>query len=167
MRNEATWETQSVASTQMLDGKSEFGSMRNSPDINAYLERGTMSRQNSQSAFGDVPLESSDNLLQREYEAYVMDERPQRQPSVARYNQRAVGDDHIAVAPLLQRQESNWSNKQSHYDTQSAYEQTPFDAPYPPTSFNFHPNGYAPPAMSRTGSQSSVDSRDGRTHGLR
>ncbi|GHJ86379.1 hypothetical protein NliqN6_2781 [Naganishia liquefaciens] len=167
LRNEATWETQSIASTQMLDGKSEFGSMRNSPDINAYLERGTMSRQNSQSAFGDVPLESSDNLLQREYEAYVMDERPQRQPSVARYNQRAVGDDHIAVAPLLQRQESNWSNKQSHYDTQSAYEQTPFDAPYPPTSFNFHPNGYAPPAMSRTGSQSSVDSRDGRTHGLR
>lgn len=168
LRNEATWETQSIASTQMLDGKSELdhASMRNSPDINAYLERGTMSRQNS-AAFGDVPLESSDNLLQREYEAYVMDERPKRQPSVARYNQRAVADDHIAVHPLLERQDSNWSQRdQSHYDGQSAYDQTPYDAPYPPTSFNFHPNGYTPPPMSRTESQSSRGSQD-RTHGLR
>lgn len=171
LRNEATWETQSIASTQMLEGKSEFGSTRGgSPDIHAYLEHGTMHRQNSDAGFGDVPLESSDNLLATNYPGYPMDNRPQRQSSVARYNQRAVADDHIAVAPLLERQESNWSQRdqQSNYDARSAYDnQTPYEAPYPPTSFNFRPNGYTPPPMSRTDSQTSLDSRDGRAHGLR
>ncbi|KAJ9100894.1 hypothetical protein QFC20_005383 [Naganishia adeliensis] len=170
LRNEANWETQSIASTQMLEGKSEFGSRGGSPDIQAYLERGTMQRQNSDAGFGDVPLESSDNLLASEYQNYSMDDRPRRQPSVARYNQRAVADDHIAVAPLLERQESNWSQRdqQSNYDARSAYDnQTPYEVPYPPTSFNFPPNGYTPPPMSRTDSQASLDSRDGRAHGLR
>lgn len=171
LRNEANWETQSIASTQMLEGKSEMASMRNSPDIQAYMERGTtMSRQNSDAGFGDVPLESSDNLLATDFQGYPMNERPKRQTSVARYNQRAVGDDHIAVAPLLERQESNWSQRdqQSNYDNRSAYDnQTPYEVPYPPTSFNFRPNGYTPPPMSRTNSQTSLEDRDGRAHGLR
>ncbi|KAJ9101756.1 hypothetical protein QFC21_003095 [Naganishia friedmannii] len=170
LRNEANWDAQSIASTQMLEGKHETDSMRHTPDIQAYLEGTTMSRQNSDAGFfGDVPLESSDNLLNSGYQEYQMNERPRRQTSVARYNQRVVGDDHIAGAPLLERQESNWSQRdqQSAYDSQSAYENnTPFEAPYPPTSFNFRPNGYTPPPMSRTDSQSSLGSRGGAAPGV-
>ncbi|KAJ9122705.1 hypothetical protein QFC24_004134 [Naganishia onofrii] len=170
LRNEANWETQSIASTQMLEGKHETDSMRNTPDIQAYLEGSTMSRQNSEAGFfGDVPLESSDNLLTSGYQDYQMNERPRRQTSVARYNQRVLGDDHIAGAPLLERQESHGSQRdqQSAYDNQSAYENnTPYEAPYPPTSFNFRPNGYTPPPMSRTDSQSSLGSRGGPAPGV-
>jgi hypothetical protein len=154
----------------MLEGKHETESMRNTPDIQAYLEGSTMSRQNSEAGFfGDVPLESSDNLLTSGYQDYQMNERPRRQTSVARYNQRVLGDDHIAGAPLLERQESHGSQRdqQSAYDNQSAYENnTPYEAPYPPTSFNFRPNGYTPPPMSRTDSQSSLGSRGGPAPGV-
>jgi hypothetical protein len=162
-RSEADWDTQSIASTQMLEPKFDAdGDRPDHLDVNSYLQNGPMAQssvslgypQSGHPAGYVQPHESTDYLLNRSGTEGDLGEdwHPQqvgRQGSTR--HRTGPSDQSIAMAPLLARDNSEWGRTA---DAGRAL-------PYPPTSYASPPPGYATAPLSRSSSQQSRRSSEG------
>jgi hypothetical protein len=154
-KKEDNWETRSVASTDMLGGKSEFATpitpsgeqMYRTWDHDQYPLPGQDSPAGGR---GDLPYNpSTDHLVPahsgRSDEYAALAPQPRRQGSRP-YASRMTTSESISHAPLL--------------DDVQPIPLSPHASgvPYPPTAFNQPPVGYTPPAMRRTGTDMSAGS---------
>lgn len=128
-RTEADWDSKSVASTDMLGGKSEAG--YGSPDVQGYLGRHQANASNASFGYAPDTFGSSDNLVgSAAYPGQI------HQPGVNRNYARGNGsEDPIAHAPLLARADSDWGRQGPE-----AYQ---LESSYPPT-YASPPRGYSP-----------------------
>jgi hypothetical protein len=132
--NKSDWDAKSIASTDMLGGKSEIMSTApgtpGTPGTPDYTPH-------------PLPMDnpSTDYLL--------AGHQAMRQPGSMRFGAHhpAPSTDSIAGAPLLQFAQS------SGYDD---------SVPYPPSAYTQPPIGYIPPTLRRTGSNMSAESDDNR-----
>lgn len=172
--NNADWDTQSISSSRMLDGKSDIGyggpsrSETGTPmddKLQAYYEQGQMAQSSSDLGY---PMQSLGMYQQGQeggqYSPVGYNQSsggPARKPSVREYNpRRMTGDDPIAVRPLLEEgNESQYHLPPSNPMSRQHSEYSPSDVsaapPYPPSSFHSPPVGYTPPGMRRQDSQAS------------
>jgi hypothetical protein len=168
--NDADWETGSIASSRMLDGrsemgvKSEFGSTLGPDRLQAYYQQGHMARSGSDLGITERgsdlgyanPLDrSSDNLLSAS--DYAAQQGPVRKASVREYNPRKMTDDPISVRPLLE----NDSEVNLHQPMSRQPSTNSFAPPYPPSRLHSPPVGYTPPAMPGMSRNQSYTSSDG------
>jgi hypothetical protein len=157
-RSEADWDTQSISSTQILDGKSTIGGRPSSFEIDSYLDRGPVATRPSSPQLDYVqPHESTDYLLHRPAgDADIGDDwrYPQRMVNTGYANHRQrPSDEPIALTPLLDRDDSAWEQPSEHL----------MDAAYPPSSRPSPPPGYAtPPRLARMITDDSQTSVQGR-----
>ncbi len=161
-RSEADWDTQSIASTQMLESKSDIGPSE-PLDVHGYLQNGPMVQSSVGFEYPQAghptayvqPNESTDHLLNRSDMDGDLGEDWRQQQSgrqeLPRHRTGRSDQQSIAMAPLLARDDSSWARA-----TEPGHAQ-----PYPPTSYTSPPPGYASAPLSRTSSQQSRESSEG------
>ncbi|KAK4687006.1 calcium permeable stress-gated cation channel, partial [Tremellales sp. Uapishka_1] len=131
--HQAEWDARSIASTEMLGGKSEFATP--SLDTEAYRQYPFASQGSPGASHSDLHLPmpdenpSTDYLLQDQ--SYQQQQRA-RKPSKRSYGYMRNDPDPVATSPLLDR------------PPQEGY------VPYPPSAYAQPPIGYTPPTMRRT-----------------
>ncbi len=153
VRTDGDWDTQSIASTQILEGKGTH-SPQDSLDVQAYLHQGPVAASSTTLGAYGQPNQSTDCLLRRQDADMditlgddIGDSFRDHYAS-QRGNRTSRLDDPITTAPLLAREDSAWSR----------HAEPARGLPYPPTSFA-SPPGYAPAMLARTLSQQSQQSQ--------